>query len=30
MREKTGSVVGAAVLHACCNLLVLVLEASFY
>ncbi len=30
MREKTGSVIGAAVLHACCNLLVLVLEASFY
>lgn len=30
MREKTGTVVGAAVLHACCNLLVLVLEASFY
>ncbi len=30
MREKTGSVVGAALLHACCNLLVLVLEASFY
>ena len=30
MRERTGTVVGAAVLHACCNLLVLVLEASFY
>ncbi len=30
MREKTGSVIGAAVLHACCNLLVMVLEASFY
>ncbi len=30
LREKTGTVVGAALLHACCNLLVLVLEASFY
>jgi membrane protease YdiL (CAAX protease family) len=30
MRERTGTVVGAALLHACCNLLVLVLEASFY
>ncbi len=29
MREKTGSVLGAALLHACCNLLVIVLEASF-
>jgi membrane protease YdiL (CAAX protease family) len=30
MREKTGSVMGAAALHGCSNLLVLVLEASFY
>lgn len=30
MREKTGSVLGAALLHAVFNLLVLVLEASFY
>ena len=30
MRERTGTVIGAALLHACCNLLVLVLEASFY
>jgi uncharacterized protein len=30
MRERTGSVLGAALLHACCNLLVLILEASFY
>ena len=30
MRERTGTVMGASLLHACCNLLVLVLEASFY
>ncbi len=30
LREKTGTVMGAALLHACCNLLMLVLEASFY
>lgn len=30
MREKTGGVVGAAVLHALCNLLVLVLRACFF
>ncbi|MFZ5470537.1 MAG: myxosortase MrtX [Myxococcota bacterium] len=30
MREKTGSVMGAALFHAACNLLVLVLEASFF
>ncbi|MHB8873701.1 MAG: myxosortase MrtX [Myxococcaceae bacterium] len=30
MREKTGSVMGAAAFHATCNLAVLVLEASFY
>jgi membrane protease YdiL (CAAX protease family) len=30
MRERTGTVMGAALLHACCNLLVLVLEASFF
>ncbi len=30
MREKTGSVLGAAAFHATCNLAVLVLEASFY
>jgi len=30
MREKTGSVMGAALLHGCSNILVLVLEASFY
>jgi membrane protease YdiL (CAAX protease family) len=30
MREKTGSVLGAALFHATCNLAMLVLEASFY
>jgi membrane protease YdiL (CAAX protease family) len=30
MREKTGSVLGAAAFHAACNLTVLVLEESFY
>lgn len=30
MREKTGSVLGAALFHAICNLLLKVLEASFY
>ncbi len=30
MRGKTGSVLGSAMLHACCNLLVQTLDASFY
>jgi len=30
MRGRTGSVLGSALLHACCNLLVQVLDASFY
>ena len=30
LRERTGSVLGAALFHAVCNLSVLVLEASFY
>jgi uncharacterized protein len=30
MRERTGSVMGAALFHAACNLLALVLEASFF
>ncbi len=30
MRERTGSVLGAALFHAACNLGVMVLEASFY
>jgi len=30
LREKTGTVIGAALFHALCNLAVLVLEASFY
>lgn len=30
MRGRTGSVLGSAMLHACCNLLVQTLDASFY
>lgn len=30
LREKTGTVIGAALFHALCNLLMLVLEASYY
>jgi membrane protease YdiL (CAAX protease family) len=30
MRERTGTVMGAALFHAACNLLALVLEASFF